>query len=253
MKEKGQGYATLEGVTPATFDRFLEWATKGFYTPPLPSVEMQTEDEEILREPPEEVYADANAAEAHIQASVGGEDTPEESEGIGDDDKNDGECDGYEEQETASMLRQNLREAFYSREPSVRRVAIYTSPPRRNLHAWEKYTDIFLCHAQLYVFAYAQDIQELKTLALEELHAVLAVFELHLERTIDVLDLLNYVYDNTVNPLHGEEPLRRMMSDYVNFETDTLMLDGRFSDLILVDGGDMLADFMSSVAARIRP
>ena len=253
MKEKGQGYATLEGVTPATFDRFLEWATKGFYTPPLPSVELQTEDEGIYGEPPEEVCADEDAAEAPFQAFVGWEDTPEESDGLGDDDENDVAWNSYEEPETASMLRQNVREAFYSREPTVRQVAIFTSPPRRNLNAWEKYTDIFLCHAQLYVFADAQDIQELKTLALEELHAVLAVFELHLERTIDVLDLLNYVYDNTVNPLHGEEPLRKMMSDYVSFEMDTLMLDGRFRDLILVDGGDMLADFMSSVAARIRP
>ena len=250
MKEKGQGYATLEGVTPATFDRFLEWATKGYYTPPLPTVESQTEDEGISGEPPEE---DENAAAAPIQASVEGEDTPEGSGDSGDDDENDEDYDGYEEHETASMLRRNVREAFYSREPSVRRVAIYTSPPRRNLNAWEKYTNIFLCHAQLYVFADAQDIQELKTLALEELHAVLAVFELHLERTIDVLDLLHYVYDNTVSPLHGEEPLRRLMSDYVSFEMDTLMLDGRFCDLILVDGGDMLADFMSSVAARIRP
>ena len=36
MKEKEQGYAILEEVTPDTFDRFLQWIYQGYYTAPQP-------------------------------------------------------------------------------------------------------------------------------------------------------------------------------------------------------------------------
>lgn len=254
MKEKSQGYATLEDVTAATFDRFLEWATKGFYTPPLPSVESWQEDEGTFGEPPEEVYENGAAAESPTEAPVREEDAPEEPQTFDDlwGSPKPEVSEGYEEQATALFPRPNIREAFYSRVPSVRRTVICTSTPRRNIDSSERYTNVFLCHAQLYVFADAQDIQELKTLALEELHAVLAVFELHLERTGDIIELLRYVYANTARLWREEDPLRELLSDYVGFEMDILMEDGRFADLMAEGCGYMLQDFMSSVRKRIQ-
>lgn len=147
MKEKHEGCATLQDVTAATFDRFLEWATKGFYTPPLPFEAPQPEDGWSSGDSPEEIHADGAAAEPPNEASIREENAAEELE-VSDDPWGDGSpeneviLEDYEEPEPepAPKLQPNSREAFYCRVPSVRRTAIYTPPPRKNLHAGAKFT-----------------------------------------------------------------------------------------------------------------
>ena len=247
MKEKKQGHAVLKDMTAPTFDRFLEWATKGFYTPPSPAVDSQKEDESTCPGPSQETDAKGAATEE--------EDSDEESKDTDEDveDSNSSSEEGASssEEETASTSTLTTREVFYTRKPVVRRSAIKISPPRRNRTVTENYTNVFLCHAQLYVFADAQDIQPLKLLALDELYAVLGVFELYPGRIGDIVQLLRYVYANTVSPSQGTEPLRQMISNYVAFETDTLNKDGRFAASMIEDGGDMLRDYMSCVSKNV--
>ena len=279
MKEKQQGYAVLEDVTAATFDRFLEWASKGYYTPPPPSedpkCEEETEDHSERRSEelvPEEVtitdeetphprprileswgqpavpVPEIDATEEEIYDSRGGFGT---SSGSKKRKKKVSKTYSLGEKESTSRRRENMREAFHSRQPVVRRDHINVSPPRKNLDKSEDYTEVFLCHARVYVFADLHDIEELKLLALDELHALLAIFDLYEERTGDVVSLLRYAYANSGQCWEGES-LRGVLTDFVGVEMDALMLDKDFREAMMENGGDMLEDFMSVVMKRIR-
>ena len=262
MKEAGEGIAKLDGLAPDTFQRFIEWAYKGYYRAPAPSLDG------------EEISAEDNVREAVYNGNGGNGVDWEVPE------REDRRCSVSESEQWPSDMglrkkatkgkpkyyeiwgensadrplspKQLLKESFINRNPTVRRTTIEIPPAAPNQNANENYVGVFLCHAQLYVFAEQYDIQELKTLALEELHATLAIFTLHRRRTADIIELLRYVYCNTTKPVCGEEELRAVLTQYIGVEMDTLMKDSNFKNIMIEDGGDMLADFMSMVARRIR-
>lgn len=90
-------------------------------------------------------------------------------------------------------------------------------------------------------------------LALDELHATLAIFTLYPERTGDIIDLLQYVYANTQprGPREGVEDMRTLMTEYVGFEMDVLLENYDFRCIVIENGGDLLADFITMVGRRI--
>ena len=283
MKEKQQGYAVLKDVTAATFDRFLEWASKGHYTSPPPSEDLKCEEEteehlerkseelvpeeveipieetgppppprpgtEALWGQPVEPILEIVGTEEEVDDSWGAFGT---SSGSKKDKKKPWKTSSLGKKESTSRRRENMREAFHSRQPVVRRGHMNIPPPRKNLNKSENYTEVFLCHARLYVFADLQDIQELKALALDELHALLAIFDLYEERTGDIVSLLRYAYANSGQCWPGES-LRGILTNFVGVEMDVLMRDREFREAMLENGGDMLEDFMSVVMKRIRP
>ena len=63
------------------------------------------------------------------------------------------------------------------------------SAPRANSAPYEDYTNVFLSHAHVYVFAEKFDIQPLKRLALKSLHQTLAIFTLWPECVGDIAAL----------------------------------------------------------------
>ncbi|KAL9639275.1 MAG: hypothetical protein Q9164_001021 [Protoblastenia rupestris] len=267
MNEAGEGIAKLERMTPDTFQRFIEWAYKGYYRAPAPSLDgKEISAEDNVREA---VYngnggngVDWEVAECETSRCPVSEPEPvplaQPPSDIGLRKKaTNGKQKYYEIWGETSVDRppspqKLLKESFINRKPTVRRTTIAIPPAAPNQNANENYVGVFLCHAQLYVFAEGYDIQELKTLALEELHATLAIFTLHRRRTADIIELLRYVYCNTTEPVWGGEELRAVLTQYIGFEMDTLMKDSNFRDIMIEDGGDMLADFMSMVARRIR-
>ena len=276
MKEKQQGYAVLEDVTAATFDRFLEWASKGYYTPPPPSIDPESEEiveDKSKRQPEEPIPAEAVIERAGFRFQPVAAEVDIRPEPRGTEDEGFGTSSGskkkkkkvfsWEEDEptferrenkdeSTSKRRENMRESFHRRQPVVRRGHINLAPPRKNLNKSENYTETFLCHARLYVFADLQDIPELKSLALDDLHALLAIFDLYQERTGDIVSLLRFAYANTAPGLL-KGSLRGVLTDFVGVEMDVLMLDNEFREAMIENGGDMLEDFMSVVMKRIRP
>lgn len=167
-------------------------------------------------------------------------------------------------------------------------------PIRANQGPQEDFTEVFLSHARLHVFADMYDIRSLKILTFEALHDTLCHYTLHRDRTGDIVALLRYVYANSSPPpppsetkrhggdgsgtdsAGGEGPggrsavgaegapagdgidpedddvnLRSMMTDYVHYEMIALMTDEKFHELIIEEGGQLLADFMKMVALRI--
>ena len=122
--------------------------------------------------------------------------------------------------------------------------------PRGNKAPEEDYTEVFLGHARMYVFAEKYDIEPLKTLALLKLHRTLSIFTLFRERVGDIITLLKYVYANTAEAVDGNEDTRTMLAHYVGCEIETLIKDGEIKDLML-DNGDMLGDFLKMFALSV--
>lgn len=267
MAETQKGYAVLEDVDKGTFERFIEWAYKGYYTaaesqleyndPPPPGDLQPTEGMQIPCPEnrfssegwPGDVPADPPAdppEQAHAEA-VPNFEMPDGWGGFNSNKKN-------KKGKTGQVLkgtRQELKESFICRKNTVRRDVISIPPTRANQSANEDYTEVFLSHARLYVFAEKYDIQLLKMLAFEELHNTLAIYTLFRTRTRDIVDLLRYVYANTNESAKAEKGMRRLLRDYVGYEMDVLMKDEEFKDLMVEYGGSLLGDFMKVVAKRI--
>ena len=269
MTEAQEGFATLEDVDEGTFVRFIEWAHKGYYTaanfstainsPPAPRSQSVEETVHALQE---------DVLEPEILPDVVGLAPAEPYEGLSQDEflglgpvqsykkgkkgkKAMRSSWGNEDVPDDRELKGDLKEAFKSRTSTVRRGVVEAPSPRPNKNPEEDYTDVFLSHAQLYVFAEKYDIQSLKMAALEELHATLVVYTLYNIRTGDIIELLRYVYANTCKPQEGVDNMRSMITQYVGYEMDVLMEAAEFGEVMIKDGGDLLRDFMKAVSTRI--
>ncbi|KAL9636524.1 MAG: hypothetical protein Q9204_002229 [Flavoplaca sp. TL-2023a] len=258
MSEAQKGYATLADIEEGTFGRFAEWVNKGFYTPgevfTYPLDESGSERSRL-----EKCMVEDSETEKPVEAIV---EVPQTAELVEFEDdlefwatrkrsrksKPDKIVDSWGQK---SSSRSQLKESFIHRKATVRQESINIPPPLPNQSPEEDYTDVFLSHAQLYVFAEKYDIQTLKILALENLQTTLAIFTLYQGRTGDIVTLLRYVYSNTSKPSDDAEDLRTLLRDYVGYEMDTLMKDDEFRDLMIADGGALLGDFLTMVMKRI--
>lgn len=275
MAEAQKGFATLQDVDECTFGRFIEWAYKGFYT----AAEFTTVVGEDL-----DAAGSCNEDKHDVDISV--QRTSDPTQEDEDQPFNTGQTFAVQgtnvfeltqedyswapwdasrskkgktkwknicpDSPTPRSAREALRQSFISRRPVERKEAILIPPPRRNQISAEIYHDVFLSHAQLYVFAEKYDIQPLKMLALDELHATLVNFHLYPERTGDIIDLLQYIYANTNprEPREGEEDMRTLMTQYLGFEMDVLLENYGFRGII-TENEDLLADFITMVGRRI--
>ncbi|CAD6569740.1 MAG: hypothetical protein ASARMPRED_003126 [Alectoria sarmentosa] len=118
------------------------------------------------------------------------------------------------------------------------------------MHPQENYTENFLSHACLYVFAEKYDIQPLKKLSRQKLQHTLAIYKLYPERVGDITTLLKYMYANTAETIDVIEDIRTMLAHYVGTEMDTLVKYGEIKDLML-DNGEFLEEFLKMFASNI--
>ena len=277
MAEAQEGLATLQDVDEGTFIRFIQWAHKGFYTAAektiveiaSPRTSSGQKNEEVVTTPQE-------PSQGHFDIAILPQDeydyaveppetrvepvfVPSWSKSVPSYQKGkkskiavDWEFPTQQSGiDTAQEKKRALKEAFISRRYTVRQSALQIPPPRPNQGPKEDYTDVFLAHARLYVFADKYDIEPLKVLSLEELHATLAIYTLHPARTRDIIALLRYVYSNTLESRQGGEDMRSLVTQYVGYEMDTLIDDEEFKNLMIEDGGPLLGDFMTMVRRRI--
>ena len=245
-EETGEGAAELKGVSAANFDRFLEWAHRGFYTPPQYSMDPKI-DEDLTSDESEEDFAHDSRNEAKTVETL--------NYRCSNCEYNGNQCFSCcsplvnENNPRNGVHSQNaMKETFIEAITPINRDVIGMLPPRGNHNKSENYSTIFLCHAELYVFADCRGIQPLRILALEQLHATLAIFTLYKERTDDIVKLLQYIYDNTKA---DNDDMRSLLEKYLAFEMDTLITDREFLQLIIDDGGPLLGDLMKMVSKRI--
>ena len=244
--EAQQGFAVLKEVDEGTFTRFAQWAYKGYYS----AAEHEVRPDENYKEPTLEEKRNAVEMFASGLALIDWSDWPVLNPN-NHSQKKDAKNNAAVSASLMQSTRQDLKEAFISREFTTRQNSISIPPPRANRNSTEDYTGVFLSHARPYVFADQYDIQPLKALALEELQLTLAKYTLYLERTGVIIALMRYVYANTSDSVAGVEDLRTMLTAYMSFEMDTLMKDRAFKELMLEEGGALLGDFMSVVEKRI--
>ena len=139
-----------------------------------------------------------------------------------------------------------LKEAFIKLKYPLPETTQSPTPPSVNRAPAEDYTEVFISHARIYVFAEKYDVQPLKALAIHQLHATLTVFGLWRERIGDIVALLRYSYANTVDLEDGNEDLRMMLMHYVESKMDALIKADEFTEL-LEERESLLRDFLKTI------
>lgn len=81
---------------------------------------------------------------------------------------------------------------------------------KANTGASEDYTEVFICHAKLYVLGDLYDITALRQLSFHRLYATLRVFVLYPSRMTDIATLTRYLFENT----RPDDKVRDMMTLY---------------------------------------
>ena len=229
LSEAKQGFALLDDVDKDTFVRFIRWTyTKDYPVPGFTWVESEA-PEGLEASKTEATQKDAMTVEENFAA-------------WGNFGKN------KKKKKKSSRLHTSLKESFISEYQCLSQES--RPEPRGNLHPQEDYTEIFLSHARLYVFAEKYDIQSLKKLCNQNLQQTLAIYTLYPERVDDVITLLKYVYANTTETVDGTEDIRTMLAHYVGTEMDTLNKFGDIKDLML-ENGEILGDFLKMFALNI--
>lgn len=237
LSEAQQGFALLEDVDKASFVRFVRW----LYSREYPALEHTTV---------------AISPSSTLDQSAPKFDEPDvhwpyaSAEKIKKEKKaKDVERDSFKIAE-----RDSLKDAFINRKhDSINACGIGSfsvPPPRSNKAADEDYTEVFLCHARLYVFAEKYDIQSLKALALKKLQQTLAIYTLYPERSGDIISLLQYVYANTLESVPYTEDIRTMLAHYIGCEMDTLVKCSEIKD-VMANNKEMLSDFLDMFASRV--
>ncbi|KAK5995644.1 hypothetical protein PT974_04059 [Cladobotryum mycophilum] len=101
----------------------------------------------------------------------------------------------------------------------------------RNNLAYEDYTNVFLSHTQLYVFAECYSIATLMEVSLDQLHGTLTRFRLYKGRMNDIVTLIDYCYSHMV-----PEPLRKLVIGYAACKIDKLWISEEFQELVETHG-----------------
>ena len=236
LLEAQQGFAILEDVDEGTFVRFIRWAYNKDY--PAPDY-LRVEDS--TQKPTTETAKEKALLEDDLIWAEWGSYTTKKKDKKKKRAQPSASAEGY------------LKESFITQYDGLSQgLSIDTAipGPRGNKTPDENYTEVFLGHARMYVFAEKYDIQTLKQLALMKLHHTLSIFTLFPERVADITTLVKYVYANTTETLHGTEDIRTMLAHYVGCEMEMLSKDGEIKDLML-ENGDMLGDFLNMFALRV--
>ena len=231
MLEAHQGFAQLDDVSEATFTRFIRW----LYTKDYPSAEHSIISQNAETNPSAPATSTAKVEPAEMD-DWGGWAVP----------KKDKKKKKKEVPEKGS-----LKETFISRTYDNDPWEFAAAPaPRSNKGPEEIFTDVFLSHAELYVFGEKYDIQPLKKLALKKLQQTLAIYTLYPSRVEDILSLLKYVYAETAPTKPNQDDIRTMLMHYIGTEMEVLEANGDIKDLFAEDH-EMLGDFLAMFAQRV--
>ncbi len=118
----------------------------------------------------------------------------------------------------------------------------------------EDYTDVFLCHARVYVFAEKYDIARLRALALYKLQQTFKVFHVYNKRTGDIVSLVRCIYSNDNTPDSGVgqdiDEFRKLMIHYVACVFETVAKDDGFL-VLMEEGGPFIRDLTNMLLKRV--
>ncbi|KAL5085713.1 hypothetical protein Trisim1_010059 [Trichoderma cf. simile WF8] len=122
--------------------------------------------------------------------------------------------------------RQTMIEKFNNSSEYAPPTALFT--PRKNMESCEDYSGVFLSHARLYVLADKYDIKELRDLCAHKIWVTLKEFTLYQERMGDIIGLVRYSFQNTLE----KDKLRTLLKDFCACTVEDLCKGEGFQDLI---------------------
>ena len=250
MMEAQTKSATLEDVDEETFVRFCQFAYTGDYAVPGFLTEEKSDTASDVQVASDgQARSDSNIADPVPEPAPVEEPTPVEEialEAVVDDWGAWGKPKKPKKPSKKVRLRQSFEERAYPLPESQKRY-LKECTPRVNGSPDEDYTNVFLGHARLYIFAEKWGVDSLKALTLNKLHRTLLTFNLYRGRIGDIIKLVNYAYSEDM-PDHDD--LRPLVTHYVACEIDTIEASELFLCL-LEDGGPFVRDFWCKVRERI--
>jgi hypothetical protein len=239
MAEKNQGFAVLQEVDAPTFTRFVHWLYVGWYDHPRTA--FQRRSTSPFQPIPTRVKEAPQPAADDSWDVWGSTSTKKEKK------KRRSERDTLKVQ-VREALKADFVETSY-KTPLTH--PYHAAPARHNQETSEDYTEVFLCHVRMYVFAEKYDIEPLMIYAKKSLHETLAVFNLYQDRIPDVLALVRYVLENTTSRPGDQDNLRSVVARYIVTELKQLGLQPEFKELLRSDEGSFLDDFLSTLVEKV--
>lgn len=266
MSEAKEGGASLEDIDEHTFVRFCQYAYTGDYVTAEPEILRDSSTitatlDTTNKNTPDAVEVPAKEAPPPVSDVEFGF-LPEEPAEIANDnntwgtfsvrtsDKKKSKKKGVqyadEGQGTSrkSELWHNFRNKTYDSES--------TFQARKNGESCEDYTEVFLCHARLHVFADKYDITPLKRLSLHKLHQTLVNFKLYDKRIGDVVALIRYSYsnENTADLPGSIDDLRQLVIQYAACVVEDLRQNSELESL-LEQPGPLARDLFGQMLKRL--
>ena len=268
MSEAKEGCAFLEDVEESTFVRFSQYAYTGDYTAADPDNILDSSmvaatstvandaaaSQEDLRVtlPP---LAPEHVAEPALVA-VEPRDICWDGSGTSKKDKKRakkaqfysyGEMSPEDAEPETPSKKQQLWDKFKNRYYAI---SVPDFQPRENRESCEDYTEVFLCHARLYVFAEKYDIGPLRLLSLHKLQRTLAGFTLYNERVRDIVDLMQYSDLHTADRSGSIDGLRLLVTHYAACVIEDLVRSDKFQSL-LQEAGSLAWDLIGQMLKRL--
>ncbi|KAL7946442.1 hypothetical protein V8C42DRAFT_36531 [Trichoderma barbatum] len=208
FSEAAEKCVKWKAVEEDTFIRFWQYTYTGKYTAAPPVIGLRSESDASQEPPPP-----SPPTSGFLFGGAPKEETPHKEP-------------TKRELQWRDFKRQRASAGF----GPFRSAGLFGGGVRRNL-SHEDYTNHFLSHAELYVFAECYAITGLMELCLNELHATLVGFWLSGERINDIVALVRYCYENVV-----PEPLRDVVARYAACKIDKLWLSDQFQALVETHG-----------------
>ncbi|PNP39951.1 hypothetical protein TGAMA5MH_08217 [Trichoderma gamsii] len=112
------------------------------------------------------------------------------------------------------------------------------------------YTDVFLGHAKMYVFADYHGIEPLQILALGKLRQVLTSFTVRVESYDDITQLVRYSFEHTVDKKGQEDRLRSLLCLYAACRVEDLWKDTKFRG-IAIASPDLSVGLITAMLGRL--
>ena len=246
MSEAKEGCAFLEDVDERTFVRFSQYAYTGDYIAADPDILLDSSaipaphfaaneapirgDGETPPPPGPSLFYSPPSVTAYpepdpYEPSVPNDDGDWGCYSASKKDKKRGKLVAQASQSKRSRLWDNFKNTSYA-------ISTPAFQPRKNRESYEDYTEIFLCHAKLYVFAEMYDIGPLRELSLHKLQRTLAEFTLYDQRVEDIVRLIRYSYSNTIHHPGSVDNLRSLVVHYSACVVDELSKSVEFQLLL---------------------
>ena len=275
MSEAKEGCAMLEDVDERTFLRFSQYAYTGDYIAADPDILLDSSTIPSPRFAANEAPVKGDGKEppspapshlfSHPLVTRYPETDPSEPT-VENDDENWG---GFpiskkdkkrakvrsrwsdEEERLIPRASQSKRSQLWDKfKNTIYATSIPAFQPRKNQESCEDYTEVFLCHARLYVFADTYDVGPLRDLSLHKLQPILAEFTLYDQRDGDIVDLMRYSYLSTADCSESVDDLRLLVIRYAACVVEDLARSVKFL-LLLEEAGSLARDLVEQMLKRL--